>query len=106
MAPDGHIWFRPGDGLWREDYALAERALTGLFVHELAHVWQHQRGLFLPLRRHPFCRYRYTLVPGRPLERYGIEQQAEIVRHAWAARTGAAPPEATLETLLPVHGAA
>ncbi len=104
MAPDGNIWFRPGDGLWREDFATAERSLAGLFVHELTHVWQHQRGLFLPLRRHPFCRYAYRLVPGRPLARYGIEQQAEIVRHAWAARTGAAPADAALEALLPVNG--
>ena len=40
------------------------------------------------LRRHPFCRYDYALKPGWPLERYGIEQQAEIVRHAFLLRNG------------------
>lgn len=83
MAPDGDIWIHPTDGLWRDDYAAAEPNLTALLVHELTHVWQHQRGIFLPLRRHPFCRYAYDLAPGRPLEAYGIEQQAMIVQHGW-----------------------
>ena len=83
MAPNGDIWIHPHDGLWREDYASAEWPLRALFVHELTHIWQHQRGLCLPLRRHPFCTYAYTIVPGRPLEAYGIEQQAMIVQHGW-----------------------
>lgn len=64
--------------------------LQGLFIHEMTHVWQAQtRGRFyLPLHRHPFCRYVYSLRPGRPLSRYGIEQQAEIVRHAFLLRNG------------------
>lgn len=33
--------------------------------------------------RHPFCRYGYSLSPGKPFARYGIEQQAEIVRRAF-----------------------
>ena len=83
MAPDGHLWLPPAGDLGRADTADPPRPLQSLFVHELVHVWQHQRGLRLPLRRHPFCRYAYTLVPGRPLRRYGIEQQAMIVQHAW-----------------------
>lgn len=69
------------------------------------HVWQHQNGVCLPLARHPFCRYGYALHPGRPLRRYGIEQQAEIVRHAFLLRNGArvagAPPVGQYETVLP-----
>lgn len=99
MAPDGDIWFAPGGGLWRADFAQAERQLQHLFVHELTHVWQHQRGLCLPLRRHPFCRYEYRVVPGLPLVRYGIEQQAMIVQHAFAARQ-AGCADAVLEGLL------
>lgn len=86
MAPDGHVWFHPLGGLWRDDYATAPLRLQALLVHELTHVWQHQRGLFLPLRRHPFCRYAYALEPGRALTSYGIEQQAMIVEHAFLAR--------------------
>jgi hypothetical protein len=103
MAPDGDLWIHPGAWFWREDFAAAEPALQALFVHELTHCWQHQRGLFLPLRRHPFCRYRYTIEPGRPLVRYGIEQQAMIVQHAFEARRRAAP-DAVLEELLAEAG--
>ena len=60
------------------------------FLHEMTHVWQSQaRGeWYLLLHRHPFCRYDYSLKPGWTLERYGIEQQAEIVRHAFLLRRG------------------
>lgn len=99
MAPDGDIWFVPGDGLWHEDFADAPFSLQRLFVHELTHCWQHQRGLYLPLRRHPFCRYDYRIKPGRPLIRYGIEQQAMIVEHSFTARR-AGRPDSVLEGLL------
>lgn len=94
MAPDGALWFHPAGDLWRADFGDAHPALTALFVHELVHVWQYQRGVRLPLRRHPFCRYRYTLVPDRPLARYGIEQQAMIVQHAWDRLRRGQPLEA------------
>lgn len=105
MAPRGNIHFHPGCALWREDFANCPLDLQGLFIHELCHVWQHQRGVCLPLARHPFCRYHYAIRPGWPLERYGIEQQAEIVRHAFLLRRGVpvagAPDSAQYETILP-----
>lgn len=99
MAPDGHIWFHPNGGLWRADFADAPERLQAFFIHELTHVWQHQRGLCLWLRRHPFCRYDYQIVPGKPLRRYGIEQQAMIVEHAFTARR-AGKADAVLESLI------
>ncbi|MFN3945692.1 MAG: vgr related protein [Allosphingosinicella sp.] len=109
MAPDGHIWIHPRSALWRDDYAEARPGLQGLFVHELVHVWQAQRRgrWYLALMRHPFCRYRYVHRPGWPLERYGLEQQAEIVRHVFLLRRGHpvpnAPPLAALEAVLPLE---
>lgn len=94
MSPDGDIWFHPESGLWQEDFTAAPLALQALFVHELVHVWQHQRGVCLPLARHPFCRYHYRLTPGWPLKRYGLEQQAEIVKHAFLLSEGATVPGA------------
>ena len=96
MAPSGHIHFHPGGDLWCEDFAHQPLWRQGLFIHEMTHVWQAQkRGrLYLVLMRHPFCRYSYALKPGWPLERYGIEQQAEIVRHAFLLRQGGAVPGA------------
>lgn len=90
MAPDGHLWFHPDGGLCHDDFSCTALNLQGLFIHEMTHVWQAQRGgrWFLPLARHPFCRYGYRLVEGRPFHRYGLEQQAEIVKHAFLLRAG------------------
>lgn len=105
MAPTGTIHFNPAGSGYRDDFAAADLASQGLFIHEMTHVWQTQaRGKWwLPLMRHPFCRYRYQLVPGRPFDRYGIEQQAEIVRHAFLGRAGSALCSRgdELDTLLP-----
>jgi len=105
MAPDGHLWFHPDSPHWCEDFACAAPWLQGLFVHEMTHVWQRQKGIYLPLARHPFCRYHYRLTPGWRLDQYGIEQQGEIVRHAYLLRQGhvvaGAPPLAQYESVLP-----
>lgn len=85
MAPWGCIHFHPQGPWWHEDFATAGAQAQGLFIHEMTHIWQHQAGHWLPIERHPFCRYGYTLRPGKPFARYGIEQQAEIVRHAFLA---------------------
>lgn len=89
MAPLGHLHFHPHGEHYCDDFRTASLDRQGLFIHELVHVWQHQQGLFLPLRRWPFSRYTYELKPGKPLASYGIEQQAEIVRHAFLLRNGA-----------------
>lgn len=90
MAPCGHLHFHPRSANYSDDFAATDLGLQGHFIHEMTHVWQAQRlgRWYLPLRRHPFCRYGYSLKPGWPLERYGIEQQAEIVRHAFLLRSG------------------
>lgn len=94
MAPSGHLHFAPGSPNYCDDFAAADLDLQGHFLHEMTHVWQAQRRgrWYLPLLRHPFCRYAYSLQPGRPLTRYGIEQQAEIVRHAFLLRSGVRLP--------------
>jgi hypothetical protein len=92
MAPDGHIWCHPRGDTYRADYSHAAPSFQALFIHEMTHIWQHQSGIYLPLRRHPFCRYRYTLVAGKPLRAYGLEQQAEIISDAFLALRGVIPP--------------
>ncbi|BAK65057.1 hypothetical protein SLG_03820 [Sphingobium sp. SYK-6] len=105
MAPRGHIHFHPQGHSYCACFGEGTLAHQGLFLHEMTHVWQHQRGLNLLLRRHPFCRYGYAFEPGRPFSRYGIEQQAEIVRHVFLMRLGravpGAPPLSALEAILP-----
>jgi hypothetical protein len=93
MAPMGNIYFHPVGGGWSEDFSKDPLPAQAFFVHEMTHVWQAQAcgRFYLPLMRHPFCRYRYHFVPGRPFRRYGLEQQAEIVRHAFLLSKGATP---------------
>jgi len=88
MAPRGHIHFHPKGSAYCDDFAAQPLTRQGLFIHEMVHVWQTQtRGeWYLVLSRIPWSRYDYSLKPGWPLTRYGIEQQAEIVKHAFLLR--------------------
>jgi len=105
MAPRGHIHFHPAGHTHCACFGDGGLSAQGLFLHEMTHVWQHQSGMNLLLRRHPFCRYDYMFEPGRPFARYGVEQQAEIVRHVFLMRRGrpvpGKPPLAVLEAILP-----
>ena len=90
MAPMGNIYFHPEGGGWSEDFSLEPLGRQAFFIHEMTHVWQSQKGgkLYLPLMRHPFCRYSYALEAGKPFHSYGLEQQAEIVKDAFLASRG------------------
>ena len=103
MAPTGNIHFHPADPRWSDDFAAESLSLQGLFIHEMTHVWQAQkRGkYYLPLMRNPFCRYGYQLKPGRRFDLYGLEQQAEIVRHRFLADRGVAVPQQYERGFLP-----
>jgi len=107
MAPMGALHFHPHGDLYCDDFGVASQSLKGLFIHEMVHVWQAQtRGRwYLVLMRHPFARYSYTLKPGWKLERYGLEQQAEIVRHYWlltqGVRVAGAPGAEAYRAVLP-----
>ena len=105
MAPMGNIHFHPKGGGWSDDFSAEPLARQAFFIHEMTHVWQTQaKGRFyLLLMRHPFSRYLYSLKPGKPFNRYGIEQQAELVTHRFLADRGVridAPPH----DLLPFTG--
>ena len=111
MAPTGNIHFHPRSENYRDDFSQAPLPLQGLFIHEMTHVWQAQRHgrFYLPLMRHPFCRYTYALREDWPLARYGLEQQAEIMRHIFLSRRGVVLPGkenlAALERQLPFRKA-
>ena len=105
MAPMGNIHFHPHDDSWSDDFAAEPLSRQGLFIHEMTHVWQAQASgrFYLPLMRHPFCRYDYALKPGRPFRSYGLEQQAEIVRHRFLADRGYPQAIVPPRELLPFH---
>lgn len=107
MAPMGWMHFHPKGDVYCEDFSAASQAYQGLFIHEMVHIWQAQtRGRwYLVLMRHPWARYHYSLKPGWKLERYGLEQQAEIVRHYWLMKQGyviaGAPSAEAYRAILP-----
>ena len=103
MAPTGNMHFHPKSRLWSDDFAKEPLGKQKLFIHEMTHVWQAQtRGrFFLPLMRHPFCKYGYTVEDGRPFEKYGLEQQAEIVAHLFLRQHGAGPATCPPRSILP-----
>lgn len=105
MAPMGHIHFHPDSKAWSEDFAKESLHRQAHFIHEMTHVWQAQKGgrFFLPLMRHPFCRYDYRVRPGKAFRRYGLEQQASIVADIFLERNGALPKgkSAMPEIMLP-----
>lgn len=88
MAPRGHMHFHPKSDGYCEDFATESIHRQAHFIHEMTHIWQTQTrgGWYLILNRMPWARYDYALKPGWTLTKYGIEQQAEIVKHAFLLR--------------------
>jgi hypothetical protein len=103
MAPNGNIYFHPASGLWSDDFSHEPLGRRAFFIHEMTHVWQAQaKGrLYLPLMRHPLCRYDYVIKPGKAFGRYGIEQQAEIVAAIFLAEQGGGRGSPPPRSLLP-----
>lgn len=84
MAPNGAIYFHPEH--CQADFSAAELPLRHWFMHEMAHVWQHQRGY--PLRLRGLLQfglsYRYTLAPGADLADFNMEAQADLLADYFA----------------------
>lgn len=78
---------------WRaaHDFSAAPMWDKGWFVHELTHVWQAARGVFLAAAKlGALGKGAYAYKPQAPkISAYNIERQAEIARHLFLARAGA-----------------
>jgi hypothetical protein len=82
--------------------------VQAVFVHELTHVWQAQRGVVLLLAKlragDRAETYAYDLAAGPGFEAMNIEQQAMVVEHAFlAARGGQTPHPAADYAALSAH---
>lgn len=77
MTPNGEIYFRDH---YCDDFSLTTDSLQHLFIHEMGHVWQREKGMNIILRGLVswMVNYRYTL-DGRLLSEYSMEQQAQII---------------------------
>lgn len=83
MAPNGEIWFRKE--LYKADFSMAGAGLQHVFIHEMAHVWQHQKGMCVRIRGlfSWIAEYKYRLDDKRLLHDYPMEQQASIIADYW-----------------------
>ncbi len=77
MAPNGELYFR---NYYRDDFSVTPPSLQHLFIHEMSHVWQRERGMNVIGRGliSWVASYRYEL-DGRWLSDYPMEQQAQII---------------------------
>lgn len=81
MAPNGNIYFAPGNADYVDDFSQANIHAKATFIHELAHVWQHQNGINVIARGVINRNYDYLpLTINSDFNDFGIEQQAQIIR--------------------------
>jgi hypothetical protein len=84
MTPDGEMYFNPSR--FKEDFSLSNEFDRHWFVHEMAHVWQHQLGY--PVKWRGAVRvglsYEYKLEAGKTLSDYNMEAQGDILADYFA----------------------
>ncbi|MBB3321286.1 MULTISPECIES: type IV secretion protein Rhs [Atlantibacter] len=82
MTPNGEIWFQ--DKVYRDDYSISGPDLQHIFIHEMMHVYQQQRGMFVRTRGlfSWAADYFYDLTK-KNLSHYSMEQQACIIADYW-----------------------
>lgn len=83
IAPNGELWFRKDD--YSKDFSGETIMGKHLFIHEMAHVWQRQRGMWVRSRGlfSWAAKYQYTLDNSKKLKDYPMEQQASIIADHW-----------------------
>ena len=82
MTPNGELYFQ--EDTYKHDFSMAPVHSQHMFLHEMMHVYQHQRGMWVRTRG-AFSwtvKYQYTLDKER-LADYPMEQQACIVSDYW-----------------------
>lgn len=95
MAPNGHIHMKDAD--FFEDFSQENLSNQALFIHEMAHIYQHQKhinvllkGAILQIALYAsygkYNPYKYTLENHKKYEDYNIEQQGDIARDIFLKR--------------------
>ncbi|QKN80534.1 type IV secretion protein Rhs [Scandinavium goeteborgense] len=86
MSPNGEMWLRADK--YEDDFSVPKNQnppdAQHLFLHEMMHVWQHQRGLWVRTRglMSWAADYTYSQDKNNFLD-YSLEQQASIVSDYW-----------------------
>lgn len=78
MSPNGELYFRDW---YCDDFSKKSFQYQHIFIHEMAHVWQYQRGIWVRMRglASGFISYEYTFEENKKLLDYRLEQQAQII---------------------------
>ncbi|WP_426816923.1 hypothetical protein ACP3TC_17515 [Winslowiella sp. 2C04] len=79
VTPNGEMYYPTL--IYKHDFSQAQVQEKWLFIHEMAHVWQHQMGMNVRTRGliSWAVEYRYSLPPYYTLADYAMEQQASII---------------------------
>ena len=79
MTPNGRLYFH--HSCFLDDYSAGDVQAQHWFMHEMAHVWQHQLGY--PVRLRGAIRiglgYRYRLRAGATLADFNMEAQGDLL---------------------------
>jgi len=86
MTPNGSMYFHQSRFL--PDYTRGDPAVVHWFLHEMAHVWQHQLGYAVRLRGavRIGLSYEYDLAPGKTLADFNIEAQGDVLADYFALK--------------------
>ena len=95
MAPNGYIHLKDAD--YCADFSCMSLGYQAVFIHEMAHIYQHQRhenvllkgailqsAMYLSFGK--YNPYRYTLIKDKPYFSYNLEQQGDIAKDIYLNR--------------------
>jgi hypothetical protein len=94
-APDGNIYFPGAVGtIYFADFSTAPLNDKARFIHEMAHVWQHQRGVHVALSAALNRNYDYSeIFTGKDYFSLGLEQQASFLADYYRLKSGIFMPD-------------
>lgn len=104
MTPNGQMYFSAA--CFQDDYSQQDCSARHWFMHEMAHVWQHQLGYPVMLRGaiRLGLSYAYTLSDDKRLCDYNMEAQGDLLADyfvlKFAEPAGAEADIAAYETVL------
>jgi len=86
MTPNGSMYFHRSCFL--PDYTRGDPHVVHWFIHEMAHVWQHQLGYAVRLRGavRVGLLYDYDLASGKTLADYNMEAQGDLLADYFALK--------------------
>jgi hypothetical protein len=86
MTPNGSLYFHKSYCL--PDFSTGSEHARHWFLHEMAHVWQHQLGYAVRLRGavRIGLPYAYDLAPGKTLADFNMEAQGDVLADYFALR--------------------